>query len=180
MINKKNNKAQHEIAGFVLIVLIVSVIGVIFLMIYIGNGNVSEYTSLEVSNLLGSSMYSTTSCSKGYESNYQDMQDLVKNCYKDDFNTCFNGKKICDVLKEDLKKIIDKGLNVGVDGVNKAYKLEAYYKAEDDETPNEYIMNFSEGDFKNCSAIVGGSHLIPISSLELGNLKLELDVCKSS
>jgi len=125
-------------------------------------------------------MYHTTDCSKGYVPNYQDIQNLIRDFYEDESDECYDGEKIEEVLKLNLKNLLDKSLDVGEDSVNKAYKLDIYYSPEEDTAPNEYFLNFSDGNFQNCSAVVGGSHLIPISSLELGNIKLELDVCKGS
>ena len=172
------NKAQHEIAGFVLIVLVVSVIGVVFLTIAFSKG-VQTHNSVEVSNLLESSMYYTTGCAMNYVPNYREMEDLIKEGYKSGAQECYDGSDACQIVDTDLKNILDDSLNIGESSVNKAYKLELYYDPEDDALPDEHVLTIDEGNFVNCSAVVGGSHPIPISSFGFGNLKLELDVCKS-
>ena len=170
-------KAQHEIAGFVLIVLVVSVIGVVFLTIAFSK-DTQSHNSIEVSNLLESSMYYTTGCAMNYIPNYKEMGDLIKDCYKGGVKECYDGSDICQVVETDLKKIFDESLDVSDHSVNKAYKLGIYYDPGDDDLAEEQVLDFGEGNFNNCSAIVGGSHAIPISSFEFGTLKLELDVCK--
>ena len=174
-------KAQHEIVGFVLIVLIVSVIGVVFLSITLGTPKNNRQTSIEVSNLLESSMYHTTDCAVNYIPNYRDIQDLIRECYKDqtgNFRDCLGGGDVCKSLEDNFKGIVDKGLIIGEDSPNKAYKVDIYFSS-DDETPNEEILSFEEGVFANCSSIVGGSHLIPVSSFGFGKIETELLVCKN-
>jgi len=174
-----NIRAQHEIAGFILIVLIVSVIGIVFLTIAFSK-DTQSHNSVEVSNLLESSMYYTTGCAMNYIPNYREMEDLIKECYKSGMSECYDGSDICHIVGTDLKKILDEGLDISERSVNKAYKLEIFYSSESEEVPDEHILGFSEGNFNNCSAIVGGGHAIPVSSFEFGTIKLELDVCKGS
>jgi len=73
----KHKKAQNEIVGFVLIIVIVSVIGVIFLSLMIGRGEPIRQDSVQISNLLASSMYYTSDCAVNYIPNYKDGQDLI-------------------------------------------------------------------------------------------------------
>ncbi|MFH1358951.1 MAG: hypothetical protein ABIH37_03630 [archaeon] len=176
----ENNKAQHEIVGFVLIVLIVSVIGVVFLTIMFNSNDVRGHSSVEISNLLEASMYYTTSCAIDYIPNYREMQDLIKDCYKGSSKKCYDKRDSCKVVEGDLKNILDASLNVGETHPNKAYKFDIYYSSEDEETSNEEVLSLSSGEFMNCSSIVGGNHPIPIGDFGFGNIYLELDVCKGS
>jgi len=179
-IKMKGEKAQHEIAGFVLIVLVVSVVGMVFFTLSFGKGDISRQTSLEVSHLLGASMHHTSKCAMGYIPNYRDLQTLIKDCRKEKIGNpvrCLDEKSVCEVLENELKDLIDKGFNVHEDSPNKAYKLEIYYSGGDD-VPKEGILNFEEGNFGNCSSVVGGDHPIPASSFESGNIETELVLCK--
>ena len=180
MVRKIGRKGQHEIAGFVLIVLLVSIIGVVFLSITLGRPEVSRQTSVEVSNLLLSSMYHTTDCAVGSILQIRDIQGLVKECYDDqsrNLRKCLDERDVCQVLKENLKDILDKSLVIEGGRVNKAYKLDIYYS--DNENPNEEIVSFEEGNFSNCVSVVGGGHSITAGSFESGNIEIELLVCKS-
>jgi len=177
---QKNKKAQQEIIGFVLIIIIVSIIGVIFLSLSIGRGESSKQTSIEVSNLLEASMYYTTDCAVGFIPQYKDGQDLIKSCWNDD--ECLDGRLACEVLNETLKEIIHQALEICDDKnkcVNKAYKMNIYYSSLDLELPDEEILKFQEGVFEKCKTSFGGSHLIPLSSLDAGTINIELEVCKS-
>jgi len=177
----KSKRSQHEIVGFVLIVLIVSVIGVIFLAITLGSPPPERQNSVEVSNLLSATMYHTTTCAVNYIPQYRSVQDLVKECYKDQSgNTreCLDGGAVCDKLEEDLKQIISGSLDVGENNVNKGYNVDVYFASDDREIQNNLILQFNDGSFLNCSAIVGGGHPIPVSSFGFGRIETELKVCK--
>ncbi len=181
MRKKLNKKSQHEIAGFVLIVLIVSIIGVIFLSLTIGRGEFNKQTSIEISNLLGASMYHTTDCAINYVPQYRELQDLVKECYKDksgNYRECLGGRNVCEVLEYEFKNIIDKGLEVSDESPNKAYKLDIYYSYDDDANAREEILSFENGNFENCSSVVGGNQPTPVSSFGSGKIEIDLMVCK--
>lgn len=175
-------RSQHEIAGFVLIVLIVSIIGVIFLSIAFNKNEVSEQSSFEISNLLGSTMYATSDCAINYIPQYRDMQDLIKECYKDksgNFRDCLDGRDVCMVLEENLREIIESSLNVGENSPNKAYKLDIYFSPRDVSLSQENILYLENGIFGNCSSVVGGGHSIPESSLGGGTIDIRLTSCKN-
>jgi hypothetical protein len=169
-------RSQHEIAGFVLIVLLVSVIGVIFLSLAFNKTGAEPITSAEISYLLESSMYVTSSCAINYVPQYRDMQDLIKECFKEN-RVCVDQRKVCEVLEEEFKEIIETGLHIDEERVNKAYSLNVYYDSRD-EKPYEEIISFEKGIFSNCTAVVGGGHSVPVSSLGGGTIEARLVVCK--
>lgn len=178
------SKAQQEIAGFVLIVLVVSVIGVVFLSIAFGKPETSKQTSVEVSNLLIASMYYTTDCAVNYIPQYRDVQDLIKECYNDkigNYRECLGGEKVCLALEKNLKNILDKSLVVGGGSANKAYKLDIYFTGDSSDpnlTSREDILSLENGKFVNCTAVVGGSNPVPAGSFGFGKIETELLVCK--
>ena len=175
------NKAQHEIVGFVLIVLIVSIVGVIFLAITLGNPKSENKNSVEVSHLLEASMYYTTDCAINYIPQYRSIQDLIKECYKDqsgDSRICLSGSKVCEELETNLKNILSRSLDISDESANKGYNIDIYFASDDEKNPNDLILQFNEGNFINCSAIVGGSHPVPVSSFGFGRIETELKVCK--
>jgi len=176
-----SKRSQHEIAGFVLIVVIVSIIGLVFLSIILGSGKTSEQRSITVTYLLESSMYVTTSCAINYIPQYREMQDLIKECYKEKtegFRACLDGRNVCNVLEKELKENIDKGLEIRDDAPNKAYNLNVYYSPRDTSLPSEDVLSLKNGNFINCSSVVGGGHSLPVSSLGGGNIDVRLIVCK--
>jgi len=163
-------KAQHEIAGFVVIIIIVSIVGLIFLSLSIGKGEVKKKTSVEISDFLQASMYYTTECADSYIPNYEDMQDLIKSCYKNE--KCLNDEMACEVLNKTFSSLIKESFQVSEQSKNKAYILRIYY--ETDDLPDEQILKIEEGVFKNCSSETGASQAI---FYDPGQIKVELDFC---
>jgi len=178
MINKINKKAQHEIMGFVLIIIIVSIIGLIFLGFMVGKGEPVIQESIQISNLLISSMYYTSDCAINYVPNYKDGQDLIKECYSNSISVCLNSKNVCESLDSTMRKLIGESLKVGEDSPNKAYELIIYYKDLEGELPNEEILILEEGIFSNCSSQTGGRHFIPAGDVGGGTINVELSVCR--
>jgi len=173
-------KAQHEIAGFALIVLVVAIIGLIFLALALRGGEPVRKTSAEISDFLQASMYHTTDCVLNNIPNYLSLQNLIKTCYNDNSTTCFNGDRVCEVLNTTLDNIIKNGLRVGEQNPNKAYKLNMYFDIKDSTIPRESILQMQQGNFGNCSSIIGSSYFIPyIENIKIGNIWIELDLCKS-
>jgi hypothetical protein len=178
----KSKRSQHEIVGFVLIVLLVSVVGVIFLAITLGSPEPERQNSVEVSHLLEASMYHTTNCAVNFIPQYRSMQDLIKECYKDrsgNPRNCLDGNDVCEQLQIDLQAVLSESLNVGEDGVNRGYNIDIYFTSDDKEDPNDLILQFDEGTFIECSSVVGGGHPIPVSSFGFGRIETELKVCKN-
>jgi len=164
-------KAQNEILGFAAIIVIVAVVGLVFLSLSLGRGEVVRKTSIETSDFLQSSMHYTTNCTIDYIPNYKNIQDLIKSCYRN--QKCLGGEMACGALEDNYKEIISHSFQVSEDTKNKAYKLNIYYEDLDAEN-NEYIMNFTEGNFGNCSSEVGASQEIFFNP---GQIVVELDFC---
>ena len=111
----RGKKGQHEIVGFVLIVLLVSIIGVVFLSLTFARGTSSEQKSFDISHLLESSMYVTTDCAVNYIYQYRTIQDLIKECNtvrNGNFRECLSGENVCDVLTKELTTILHTSLDV--------------------------------------------------------------------
>ena len=171
----KNKIGQNEIVGFAVIIVIVTLIGLIFLSLSIGRGGITKKTSAEVSDFLQSSMYYTTNCTTTYVPDYKNIQDLVKSCYRNE--NCINLDKLaCQVLREEYSNIVKYSFKVSDDAKNKAYNLDIYYE-DLNITGREELMNFTEGNFKNCSSKAGASQAI---FMDNGNLNVELEFCYGS
>jgi len=169
--NKLRKKAQHEIVGFVLIIIIVMIVGLIFLGFSIGRGKSVSKTSVEISDFLQSSLYYTTVCTDGDVPNYKDLQGLIKSCYKGE--SCFGGEDTCEVLNETMGKLIRESFQVSEVSKNKAYKLNIYYK-DLNIKGDEEILKIEEGVFENCGSKAGASQAI---FMNYGNINIELDFC---
>lgn len=80
---KIKNKAQQEIVGFVLIVVLVVIGLMIYLTISVRTSPESD-NSLEVANALDAMMKQTTECAVVYVPNYDDVEDLFKSAAQGD------------------------------------------------------------------------------------------------
>jgi hypothetical protein len=166
----KNNRSQQETVGFVLIIVIVTIAGLIFLGFSINTGETTKKTSAEISDFLQASFYYTTNCTTSFIPQYKDMQDLIKSCYKNE--KCLDDRMACSVLDETFKEIIKKSFLVSEESKNKAYQGNIYYSVE--EMPNQGILNISEGNFNNCSSTAGASQSIFMDS---GQINVDLEIC---
>jgi len=163
-------KAQHEIIGFVLIIIIVCIVGLIFLSFSIKEPE--KKTSAELRNFLQASMSYTSNCAKDYSTDYLNLQDLIKQCYRGE--DCFDNRDSCDVLNSTMKNIINI-LNVNKNNPNKAINVSIYFK--NNQTIDEFYFK-NIGDFENCNQIIGASESIFFSGYSPGNIILEIDLCK--
>jgi hypothetical protein len=124
----RNRKAQEEIIGFVMIVLIVSVIFLIFIGISLRrSGNEEPAKSKDIYQFLESSMRTTSECTINYGSAYLSIGELLQRCYQDkDLRTntkCSSGGNACDVLNKTLSNIFDISWQVSPEAVIKGYEF---------------------------------------------------------
>ena len=116
----KNKKAQEEMIGFVLIVVLVAVIGLIFLGFSLRNPQKEAVESYEVESFIQSFLQYTTDCGN-YRENYLPLQKLISACV--DEETCLDERESCDVLNSTLTEIIEKSWKVEGDRPIQGYKL---------------------------------------------------------
>ncbi|MDD5193449.1 MAG: hypothetical protein PHF67_02580 [Candidatus Nanoarchaeia archaeon] len=166
-------KAQQEIAGFVIIVVLVSVGALLFFSLMLGRGESKLENNAEISYLLKASMYYTTNCAVNFIPQYQSLEDLTKLCYNN--GRCINDVDSCRILNETFKGIIKDALLVSPNSPNKAYLLNIYYREENSTSPNEEILKSAEGQFKECGSKIGG---VESRIYRNGNIEFELEVCK--
>ncbi|GIU68581.1 MAG: hypothetical protein KatS3mg001_431 [Candidatus Pacearchaeota archaeon] len=100
---KKPKKAQEEMVGFAIIVILVSIIilGILFFVLRAGTKQSVE--SYEVESFIQASLQYTTSCSDS--SGNLTIRKLAFQCV-DEVN-CLDGRPSCDVLNETIKGILD-------------------------------------------------------------------------
>ncbi|MDP2925904.1 MAG: hypothetical protein Q8N99_06035 [Nanoarchaeota archaeon] len=177
----KNNtiktKAQHEIMGFVLIVLLVSIIIIIFLSLSINPNRTLQEDNIEVSNLLQASMYVTTDCEISWPMYYEDMQALILEVTKNKDNECLNGETVEKSLEKYLRSLIEDTLKIGDNLPNKAYTLKIYERLTKDPKDDNVLIQFEKGSFSDCKSKTGGRHIID-NNRGLGKVVIELMVCK--
>ena len=103
--NITGKKAQEEMVGFAMIIIIVAVIILVLLGISLNKPKTTTgVESYEVESFIGAMLQHTTECSTDFESSYDDINDLITEC---DFEqVCEDGEDTCEVLSSNLKEII--------------------------------------------------------------------------
>jgi hypothetical protein len=166
---KIGRRGQEEIVGFVLIIVIVAVIFLVFLGISLRQETSSVSNEIDVYQFLESSMEFTTECSKRFEGDFLVLGELFEECYSE--SRCLNGIEACEVLNENLDKILDASWNVGEESVIKGYKFQSVYLADTDSSREE-IVNREKGI---CGESLRGSSYI--SPAFPGRIKSILEIC---
>lgn len=143
-----NKRGMEEIVGFVLIVVLIAVVGLVFLGLMIKPGS-SQKNSREVENFLSSILEYTSPCAVGFEPDYSKIGDLIAECGEG--SLCTSGDSACKVLNETVKGILDKSWNTGKDAYYKGYK----FTASGSSNVSSYtILEITKG---NCSLNVKGA-----------------------
>jgi hypothetical protein len=133
-------KAQSEMVGFALIIIVVSVILLIFLSISFKKPNDDLIESFEVEAFIQSTLSYTTDCAVNYVPNYYNIQRLISACNNN--LPCIDGKNSCEVLNSSLSGIIENGWKVGTNWPTKGYLLNITVEGEE-------LIGFEKGNITN-------------------------------
>jgi len=116
---KRNSRAQEEIVGFALIIIIVAVILLVFLGFYLSSPDKDTVKSYEAESFIASSLQYTTECRDNFGA--LSVQDLIFDCYEEE--KCLDGTDTCEVLNSSLKAILEQSWNIGENTPIKGYNL---------------------------------------------------------
>lgn len=166
----KSKRGQEEIIGFVMIVVIVAVIGLIFLVISLREKPSIERESKDIRLFLDSLGEYTSECAVNYEPDYSRARELLIECYNG--KQCLSGKKACDVLKNILESSIESGYPYGEEMAIKGYFFNSSYSSN---SSKEYksIIAIPKG---NCSSGIKTGAEEFISSYP-GTISYSLELC---
>ena len=183
----KCKRSQQETVGFVIIVLMVMIIGVIFLGIWIRaskSGGVAV-ESAELSNFLSASMSYTTECYKDSAVDYKKISEMIKFCDTNQAITCPNGTTTaCSYLSSTYDSMLKR---LRPAGILAYYKLSIYFEpekveageseVEDTTTPTKSrnIVEVKSGNSADCGVRRAGKS--PIDA-EGGNYIVKLETCE--
>jgi len=163
-------RAQQEMVGFVLIVVLVIVALMVFLVIS-ANKPLVSVDSQSTKSLVSSILAYSTDCivSEPYRMN---VMELIIGCYED--KKCNNiNKMACDYLNETITNVM-KSLTEA-DATIVAYKFETYWQSDTDEKPNAFYSLISG----NCAGGQGAKLQGEIEPLD-NELKVLLELCTES
>lgn len=172
-------KSQEEIAGFVLIVVLVAIVFLIFLGISLRSSDTNiTKESKDVRRFIESSWKYTTDCALDYEPHYKDIQDLTDSCRIQPEKICTSGKNVCTVLNSTFVDLLDASWNVGGGSAIRGYHLDVFYSINGTNTKPEHILTFSKG---NCSTsfYVGAAPFFSAysSGSNFGAITYEMKLC---
>ena len=131
-------RAQEEIVGFALIIIIVSVILLFFLGFSLRDGQKQSVESYEIDSFIQGFLQYTTDCKDNSE--YLSVQKLIFEC--DNEFICLDERKACDVLNSTLKGIADESWKTGQDRPVKGYELTINVNEEE-------LIVFKKGNVTN-------------------------------
>jgi hypothetical protein len=162
---KFGRRAQEEIVGFVMIVLIVVIIFVILLGIFLRQDGPSErLDSSKAYQFLESALEHTTDCAINFEPSFSNVGDLIKEC--DSGSRCTSGETACEVLNSTLVELIDVSFELGPNADEKGIVFEAYYSS-----------NFSRDDIIIVSRGECGDNFRGSDKPVVGKIKSSLKIC---
>lgn len=117
----KNKRAQEEIMGFAMIIILVAVILLVFLGISLNRNKSQNNDTPEVDSFMQAMLQYTTSCQNSF--GYVSMKDLIFACVSGNGVSCPNGEDSCSILNSDLGGIMNQSWNVGQGSPIKGYSL---------------------------------------------------------
>lgn len=117
--NRQNKIGQEEMAGFVIIVILVTIIAVVLLGFALRKP-IQTKTSQEVSAFIYASFPITTSCKPTEETSYT-LKELIIACA--DNKVCLSGEASCEVLNKRYTRLIKDGFRIRNDSVYTGYHL---------------------------------------------------------
>lgn len=175
----RNKQGQQEIVGFMIIILIVIIVGVIFLGIYIRNDKPIVKDDAELRNFLSASMRYTTECYKDNEPNYRTLQDLSGDCYQKGSQkiTCPDGKDSCQVLNSTYNWMLTKLWPSGKDRPIKYTKMSFQYVQNTSSSEGNIYMRIKQGNESGCLTIKSAQTAI---SLDEGKVLVQMEICKGN
>lgn len=133
---KLHKKAQEEMVGFALIIIIVAIILLIFLGFSLRSPQKQNVESYEAESFIQSLLQYTTECENNVEK--LPVQKLVFSCMNKE--QCLDGRGSCEVLDDELGKIMAESWRINPNSPVKGYDLEIYTNK------NETISSLKKGN----------------------------------
>ena len=173
--NFRNTKGQEEMVGFVVIVVLVVIIGLVFLMIS-ANAPATQKaeTSVVLDSFFKSVMYYTTDCEIP-EGTFRDIESLITRCSNN--KLCADERESCSVLERDLKNLLNNSFVVGKGSYARYYKMNLKTGIEGKPIiPEISAGNASLASVSSCPLLLKNSRTI--SNPSIGEkINMTLEVC---
>lgn len=166
---KQNKKAQEEITGFVLVIVLVAVIFMVLLGIMLRTYRPDTSSqSLEYSQFLSSAMEVNSDCVV-YSPAYAKIADLIGYCI--DSQQCQDGNNSCKVLNYTVSTMLKDSIKYGPENNIKGYDLSMIYESNlSSSTKN--LLNITKGVCN--STFIGATYPLPHYP---GTISTRIKVC---
>lgn len=103
--SKEGKKAQEEIMGFVIIIMLVIIIGIVFFAFAIRQGTVVEPKQAELDDFVNSMLAYTSNCEISAKN--QSIRELARQCNNNPSKKCNNNNNVCNVLNNTLENMFE-------------------------------------------------------------------------
>ncbi len=119
-------KGQEELVGFVLVVVIVSVAGLIIMGLFFRIESEKQAAkSADIAQFLNSAFLVTTKCHLSSPLFPANIGELAAACSSDKNERCLDGTNACSVLNISMQEIIKSSWAAGADSVIKGYEFQS-------------------------------------------------------
>ncbi len=125
----KGKRAQEEMIGFALIIILVAVILLVFLGISLKSPQKENVESYEVGSFVQAFLQYTTDCRDSNDLEYLSIKDLIFYCNKGE--KCSDNKDTCEILNSTLTGITEESWKIEGDRPVKGYELNITRDAEE-------------------------------------------------
>jgi len=181
----KSKCSQHETVGFVVIVSLVIIVGVIFLGIRMNQDSTpQQYKDADIMNFLVASSKYTSDCFENHEPLI--LNELKEKCYRNENEKCnSDGVTLCEVLNNIYSGMLNTSWLIYEDSPIKYYELNISYRAICNDstttrpiTSPDFIIhagNLSQCSFSNKRT---GQESFPISGSGEECIVTELEICE--
>jgi len=185
-----SKRSQHETMGFIVIVSLVIIVGVIFLGIKMNQPNkANTYQDSQIINFLSASSKYTSDCFENHEP--LTLNDLKEKCYRNGDERCTSNDvmTLCELLNDTYSKMLATSWLIDDGSPTRYYELKVYSKRCDDNSTTPLIIQLpltpegfkiEAGNLSQCSSssIRTGQESYPIRGSGEECIVSDLKICQ--
>lgn len=138
-------KGQSEMMGFMVIILMLVVIGVVFLSFSANDVDSSAVNDFELESFVQSVLGYTTDCQDS-RGDHLPLRKVIFLC--GELESCYSGEDACEEMNKTLSPIMSEAWKIGEDWPTKGYSLQVFGE-------KRKILNMTEGTRTNAARSSG-------------------------
>lgn len=171
MLKLEKRKSQQEMAGFIIIVLLVLVVGVIMLGIFLRQSSPVSTFDAELDNFITASLEQTSNCAVDTDYNFQTLKQDLEMCKNNE--RCLGNINPCLIINQTYSTMLN---HLFPAGLLSGYKMNFYFQPVINETLGRInILKMKDGNQTNCGLLRGTQSISRISGG--GYMFIELEAC---